>query len=123
MDHGWQRPYVGERTEPFFPVLRRCRPSNTTASVGISALVTSVHDRNPAMRGRILATPDHASEGGAAPRITAGWFEEEFAASGDRFPEAAERISQLADATESIRTTWTGSPATTTAAWRARPRR
>jgi alkanesulfonate monooxygenase SsuD/methylene tetrahydromethanopterin reductase-like flavin-dependent oxidoreductase (luciferase family) len=123
VDHRWQRPFVGERTEPFFTVLRRCRPSNTTASVGISALVTSVHDRNPAMRGRILATPDHASEGGAALRIAAGWFEEEFAGSGDRFLEAAERVSQLADATESIRTTWTGSPATTTAAWRARPRR
>jgi alkanesulfonate monooxygenase SsuD/methylene tetrahydromethanopterin reductase-like flavin-dependent oxidoreductase (luciferase family) len=75
------------------------------------------------MRGRILATLDHASEGRAALRIAAGWFEEEFAASRDRFPEAAERISKLAGATESIRTTWTGSPATITAAWRVRPRR
>ena len=68
-------------------------------------------------------TLEHVSEGRAALGIAASWFEEQYGAYGYRFPEAAERISQPADAIELIRTTWTDSPATTTAAWRARPRR
>lgn len=113
MDHLWQLPFVGERTEPFFDCYTTLPAiAQATESVEISALVTSVHYRNPAMLGRILATLDHVSDGRAVLGIGAGWFEEEYEAYDYDFPDPPERISQLADAIELVRTMWTDAPAT-----------
>jgi len=108
MDHLWQLPFVGERTDPFFDVYTVLPAvARETEEIELSALVTSPHYRNPAMLGRILTTLDHVSGGRAVLGIGAGWFEEEYRAYGFEFPDASTRVRQLVDTVRLVRAMWT----------------
>ena len=68
--------------------------------------------RNPAHLAKMAATAQALSGGRVVVGIGAGWQAQEYAAYGWPFPAARERIAQLAEAIELIRTLWTVAPAT-----------
>jgi alkanesulfonate monooxygenase SsuD/methylene tetrahydromethanopterin reductase-like flavin-dependent oxidoreductase (luciferase family) len=68
--------------------------------------------RNPAHLAKMVATAQALSGGRVVLGLGAGWHAQEYAAYGWPFPAARERIAQLAEAIELIRTLWTVTPAT-----------
>jgi alkanesulfonate monooxygenase SsuD/methylene tetrahydromethanopterin reductase-like flavin-dependent oxidoreductase (luciferase family) len=67
--------------------------------------------RNPALLAKMAATAQALSAGRVVLGIGAGWNAEEYRAYGWPFPDARERIAQLAEAIELIRAMWAESPA------------
>jgi alkanesulfonate monooxygenase SsuD/methylene tetrahydromethanopterin reductase-like flavin-dependent oxidoreductase (luciferase family) len=67
--------------------------------------------RNPAHLAKMAATAQAISGGRVVLGIGAGWNEEEYRAYGWPFPPASQRIAQLAEAIQVIRTMWSDSPA------------
>ena len=114
MDHVWQLPHNGATDEPFFDCYTALPAVATvTDRIGLSALVTCVHYRNPALLSKMVASLDHASGGRAVLGIGAGWYEDEYDAYGYDYPEPAECVSQLADAVQLAKAMWTeASPVT-----------
>ena len=67
--------------------------------------------RSPALMAKMTATLQALSGGRVVLGIGAGWNEEEYLAYGWPFPSTRERIAQLDEAIELIRTLWRDSPA------------
>ena len=67
--------------------------------------------RNPAMLAKMAATLQMLTGGKVVLGIGAGWQEDEYHAYGYPFPSAGQRIEQLSEAVEVIRTMWTSAPA------------
>ncbi len=67
--------------------------------------------RNPALLAKMSATAQALSGGRFVLGIGAGWNEEEYRAYGWPFPSTRERIAQMAEAIELIRSMWAESPA------------
>lgn len=108
MDHLWQLPFIGRRDDPFFDCYTMLPAvARETESLELSALVTCVHYRNPALLGKMMTSLDHLSGGRAVLGIGAGWFEEEYEAYGYTYPDPPKRVSQLADAVRLIKSMWT----------------
>ena len=110
MDHVWQLPHNGARDEPFFDCYTALpAAAAVTDRMELSALVTCVHYRNPALLAKMVASLDHASGGRAVLGIGAGWYEDEYDAYGYDYPEPAERVADLADAIRLAKALWTES--------------
>jgi alkanesulfonate monooxygenase SsuD/methylene tetrahydromethanopterin reductase-like flavin-dependent oxidoreductase (luciferase family) len=68
--------------------------------------------RNPALTAKMAAVMHALSGGKFILGIGAGWKEDEYRAYGYPYPSASERIDQLEEAAQIIKTMWTESPAT-----------
>jgi F420-dependent oxidoreductase-like protein len=110
MDHFWQLPGHGYRDEPFVECYTGLSAlARETETMELSALVTCVHYRNPALLAKQVATLDALSEGRAVLAIGAGWYEDEYDAVGLEFPDAETRIKQARDAIRLCEAAWTES--------------
>lgn len=108
MDHFWQLPFIGHRDEPTIECYTGLSAlARETESMELSALVTCVHYREPALLAKMVASLDALSGGRALLGIGGGWYAEEYEAAGIAFPEPAERIRHLRDAVRLCKTAWT----------------
>ena len=104
MDHFYQLPSVGPRTDPMlesYTVLAGI--AARTKKLRIGALVTGVTYRNPAHLAKIVTTLDVVSSGRAILGIGAAWNEDEHRGYGYDFPPVGERISRLEEAVQICR--------------------
>jgi len=99
MDHFYQIPGVGPRTDPMleaYTVLGAIATRTERASLG--AMVTGVTYRNPAYLAKVVTTLDIVSAGRAILGIGAAWNDDEHAGYGFGFPPVAERMERLEEA-------------------------
>src|SRR5438552_8085041 len=104
MDHFYQIPFVGQRTEPMlesYTLLGGLAARTSTASLG--TMVTGVTYRNPALLAKIVTTLDVVSSGRAILGIGAAWNEDEHRGYGFEFPPVGERLSRLEEALQICR--------------------
>ena len=74
-----------------------------TERARLGHIVTCVGYRNPALAAKAIATLDVISGGRAELGLGAGWYAQEYAAFGYRFPPARERLGLLEDSLEIAR--------------------
>ena len=113
MDHFYQIPNVGQRTEPMleaYTVLGGIAARTSQASLG--AMVTGVTYRNPALLAKIVTTLDVVSSGRAVLGIGAAWNEDEHRGYGFHFPPPRERLDRLEEAIQLCRAMFTQEQAT-----------
>ncbi|MGA3353496.1 MAG: LLM class F420-dependent oxidoreductase [Acidimicrobiales bacterium] len=99
MDHFYQIPNVGPRTDPMFEaytLLGAIAARTRRASLG--AMVTGVTYRNPALLAKIVTTLDVISSGRAILGIGAAWNDDEHTGYGFGFPSVPERLERLEEA-------------------------
>src|SRR3989442_7735115 len=104
MDHFYQIPNVGQRTEPMlesYTLLSGIAARTSRATLG--TMVTGVTYRNPAHLAKIVTTLDIISSGRAICGIGAAWNEDEHRGYGYEFPPVGERLSRLEEALQIIR--------------------
>jgi alkanesulfonate monooxygenase SsuD/methylene tetrahydromethanopterin reductase-like flavin-dependent oxidoreductase (luciferase family) len=80
-------------------------------SYRVGNMVLGQSYRNPALLAKMAATLQILTAGRFVLGIGAGWQEDEYLAYGYPFPRAGERIEQLSEAVDLIRTMWTRAPA------------
>src|SRR5437899_2786865 len=104
MDHFYQLPNIGPRTDPMleaYSVLSGI--AARTSKVRVGALVTGVTYRNPALLAKIVTTLDIVSSGRAILGIGAAWYEPEHIGFDFDFPRAGERLDRLEEAVQICR--------------------
>jgi len=104
MDHFYQLPSIGLRTEPMleaYTILSGI--AARTRKVRVGSLVTGVTYRNPALLAKEATTLDIVSSGRAILGIGAAWNEDEHRGYGYDFPPVGERISRLEEALQICR--------------------
>jgi F420-dependent oxidoreductase-like protein len=104
MDHFYQLPNIGPRTEPMleaYTILSGI--AARTKKVRLGSLVTGVTYRNPALLAKSVTTLDIVSSGRAILGIGAAWNEDEHRGYGYDFPPVGERISRLEEALQICR--------------------
>ncbi len=104
MDHFYQLPNIGPRTEPMleaYAILSGI--AARTKKVRVGSLVTGVTYRNPALLAKTVTTLDIVSSGRAILGIGAAWNEDEHRGYGYDFPPVGERISRLEEALQICR--------------------
>src|SRR5256886_11313826 len=108
MDHLYQIPNVGQRTEPMleaYTLLGGIAARTSRATLG--TMVTGVTYRNPALLAKIVTTLDIVSSGRAILGIGAAWNEDEHRGYGFDFPPAGERLERLEEAVQICRAMFT----------------
>ena len=113
MDHFYQLPNIGPRTDPMleaYSVLSGM--AARTSRIRLGALVTGVTYRNPALLAKIVTTLDVVSSGRAILGIGAAWNEDEHNGYGFEFPPVGERLSRLEEAVQICRLMFTEEEAT-----------
>jgi F420-dependent oxidoreductase-like protein len=108
MDHFYQIPFVGQRTEPMleaYALLAGLAARTSKASLG--TMVTGVTYRNPALLAKIVATLDVVSAGRAVLGIGAAWNEDEHRGYGFEFPPVKERMDRLEEVLQICRAMFT----------------
>lgn len=99
MDHFFQLPHVGPIDDPMLECYTALGAiAARTNSIKVSALVTGVTYRNPALLAKAVTTLDVVSGGRAICAIGAAWFDAEHHALGFSFPPLKERFEMLEDA-------------------------
>lgn len=99
MDHFYQIRNVGAETEPMMESYTTLAAlSQRTTKVRLSALVTGVTYRNPALLAKMVTTLDVLSKGRAILGIGAAWNEDEHAGYGFDFPAIGRRMDRLDEA-------------------------
>jgi F420-dependent oxidoreductase-like protein len=104
MDHFYQLPSIGPRTEPMleaYTILSGI--AARTKKVRVGSLVTGVTYRNPALLAKTVTTLDIVSSGRAVLGLGAAWNEDEHRGYGYEFPPVGERISRLEEALQICR--------------------
>jgi probable F420-dependent oxidoreductase len=86
--------------------------AQATKKISIGTLVSAAGFRYPSLLAKMGATLDHASGGRLQLTIGAGWHEPEYKAYGIPFPPVGERMQQLREALQIIRSMWTQDQAT-----------
>ncbi|MEM4409975.1 MAG: TIGR03560 family F420-dependent LLM class oxidoreductase [Candidatus Caldarchaeum sp.] len=81
--------------------------STVTKRVKLGTMVICNSFRQPSLLAKMASTLDHISGGRLDFAIGAGWFEPEYRAYGYPFLSTKERIDQLAEAVQIIRSMWT----------------
>lgn len=113
MDHLYQIPNMGQRTEPMlesYTLLSGIAARTSRATLG--TMVTGVTYRNPAHLAKIVTTLDIVSSGRAILGIGAAWNEDEHRGYGFDFPPAGERLARLEEAVQICRAMFTQEEAT-----------
>ncbi len=108
MDHLYQIPMVGPRTDPMleaYTLLGGLAARTTRVSLG--TLVTGVTYRNPALLAKQVTTLDIVSGGRAILGIGAAWNDDEHHGYGFPFPPVAERMDHLEEALRITRAMFT----------------
>jgi F420-dependent oxidoreductase-like protein len=104
MDHFYQLPSIGPRTEPMLEGYATLAGiAARTRKVRVGTLVTGVTYRNPALLAKTVTTLDIVSSGRAILGIGAAWNEDEHRGYGYDFPPVGERISRLEEALQICR--------------------
>jgi F420-dependent oxidoreductase-like protein len=108
MDHLYQIPVVGKRTEPMLEAYSLlCALAARTTHAQLGTMVTGVTYRNPALLGKMVTTLDVISRGRAILGIGAAWNEDEHGGYGYEFPPLRERFMRLEDAVQICRAMFT----------------
>ena len=98
MDHLYQIRGVGPETDPMLEVYTTLAAVATqTSRIKLSAMVTGVTYRNPALLAKEVTTIDVISKGRAIFGIGAAWNEDEHRGYGYHFPPIRERMDRLED--------------------------
>src|SRR6266508_5381572 len=104
MDHFYQIPFQGQRTEPMLECYSMLSGiAARTSQVRVGAMVTGVTYRNPALLAKMVTTLDVISSGRAMLGIGAAWNEEEHRGYGFDFRPAKERFERLEEAIQICR--------------------
>jgi F420-dependent oxidoreductase-like protein len=104
MDHFYQLPNIGPRTEPMLEGYATLAGiAARTKKVRLGTLVTGVTYRNPAFLAKEVTTLDIVSSGRAILGLGAAWNEDEHRGYGYDFPPVGERISRLDEALQICR--------------------
>jgi len=104
MDHFYQLPNIGPRTEPMLEGYAALAGiAARTKKVRLGTLVTGVTYRNPAFLAKEVTTLDIVSSGRAILGLGAAWNEDEHRGYGYDFPPVGERISRLEEALQICR--------------------
>jgi F420-dependent oxidoreductase-like protein len=111
-DHIWVYDHVEsvprrEPTSVFEPYTMLSALSQRTDRVKLGQLVTCAGYRNPGVLAKQAACLDVMSGGRLILGIGAGWYHEEYASYGFRFPPASERLAILDETLQAIRRLWT----------------
>jgi len=104
MDHFYQLPNIGPRTDPMlegYALLSAL--AARTSKVRLGTLVTGVTYRNPAFLAKEVTTLDVISRGRAILGLGAAWNEDEHRGYGYEFPPVGERLSRLEEALQICR--------------------
>jgi F420-dependent oxidoreductase-like protein len=108
MDHYYQIRGVGQETEPMMESYTTLAAlSQRTQTVRLSALVTGVTYRNPALLAKMVTTLDVLSKGRAILGIGAAWNEDEHVGYGFDFPPIGRRMDRLEEAVQIARLMFT----------------
>jgi len=108
MDHFYQLPNIGPRTEPMLEAYTLLSGiAARTSRLRLGALVTGVTYRNPALLAKTVTTLDVVSSGRAILGIGAAWNEDEHNGYGFEFPPVGERLSRLEEAVRICRQMFT----------------
>jgi alkanesulfonate monooxygenase SsuD/methylene tetrahydromethanopterin reductase-like flavin-dependent oxidoreductase (luciferase family) len=83
----------------------------------VGNMVLSQSFRNPGLLGVSAATLQQLTRGRVILGLGAGWLEEEYRSFNYEFPSPADRVGQLAEAIELIKTLWRDQPATFQGKW------
>ncbi|TMI50063.1 TIGR03560 family F420-dependent LLM class oxidoreductase [Candidatus Bathyarchaeota archaeon] len=86
--------------------------AQATKKTTLGTLVSAVGFRHPSLLAKMGATLDHVSGGRLQLTVGAGWHEPEYKAYGIPFPPVGERMQQLREAVQIIRSMWTQDQAT-----------
>lgn len=104
MDHFYQIRGVGEETQPMLECYTTLGAlAQRTSRVKLSALVTGVTYRNPALLVKQVTTLDVLSKGRAVLGMGAAWNEDEHQGYGFDFPPIGRRMDRLAETLEIAR--------------------
>ncbi len=108
MDHLYQIPGVGPRTDPMLEGYTTLAGiAARTSTVRLGTLVTGVTYRNPAFLAKVVTTLDIVSSGRAILGIGAAWNEDEHRGYGYEFPPIRERLDRLEEAVQICRAMFT----------------
>ncbi|MGH7642460.1 MAG: LLM class F420-dependent oxidoreductase [Candidatus Dormibacteria bacterium] len=108
MDHFYQIRGVGAETEPMLESYSTLAAlSQRTTTVRLSALVTGVTYRNPALVAKMVTTLDVLSKGRAILGLGAAWNEDEHAGYGFDFPSIGNRMDRLDEAAHIVKLMFT----------------
>jgi F420-dependent oxidoreductase-like protein len=101
MDHFYQIPFMGQRTEPMLEVYTLLSGiAARTSQVRLGAMVAGVTYRNPALLAKMVTTLDIVSSGRAILGIGAAWNDDEHGGFGFDFPRVGERLERLEEAVQ-----------------------
>ncbi len=108
MDHFYQIATVGPPGDPMLEAYTLLGGiAARTTSARLSAMVTGVTYRNPALLAKMATTLDVVSSGRAVLGIGAAWNEDEHAGYGFDFPPVADRMDRLEEALRICRAMFT----------------
>jgi F420-dependent oxidoreductase-like protein len=108
MDHFYQIPFVGRRTEPMLEAYALLGGiAARTSKVRLGTMVTGVTYRNPALLAKTVTTLDIISAGRAILGVGAAWNDDEHAGYGFDFPSAGERLDRLEETLQICRAMFT----------------
>ena len=108
-DHLWQHPIMGgpEAAEPECYTMLSFLAANTER-IKLTAMVSGVHFRHPAVLVKTVTTLDVLSGGRAALGIGSGHYEEETQGLGIPFPPQKERFERLEETLQIALRMWSG---------------
>jgi F420-dependent oxidoreductase-like protein len=108
-DHVWQHPIMGgpEANEPECYTTLSFIAANTRR-IKLTAMVSGVHFRHPAVLVKAVTTLDVLSGGRAALGVGSGHYEEETRGLGIPFPPQRERFEMLEETVEIALRMWSG---------------
>lgn len=108
MDHLYQIRGVGPETDPMLEAYTTLGAiAASTSRIQLSAMVTGVTYRNPALLAKEVTTLDVISKGRALFGIGAAWNEDEHRGYGYEFPPIRERMDRLEEAVQIARLMFT----------------
>ncbi|MET7283719.1 LLM class F420-dependent oxidoreductase [Kribbella sp. NPDC005582] len=81
--------------------------ARATSTIRVGQLVTGNGYRNPALQAKMASTLDVLSGGRLTFGIGAGWYQADYDAFGYEFPGAGQRLRELREAVQIIRSLWT----------------
>ncbi|MBA2782559.1 MAG: LLM class F420-dependent oxidoreductase [Rubrobacteraceae bacterium] len=108
-DHVWQHPIMGgpEANEPECYSTLAFLAANTER-IGLTAMVSGVHSRHPAVLVKAVSTLDVLSGGRACFGVGSGHYEEETHGLGIPFPPQRERFEMLEETVQIALRMWSG---------------
>jgi F420-dependent oxidoreductase-like protein len=108
MDHFYQIRGIGHETQPMLEAYATLAAvAAQTSTIKLSALVTGVTYRNPALLAKQVTTLDVISRGRALLGIGAAWNEDEHVGYGFEFPSIGKREDRLEEAVQIARLMFT----------------